>query len=55
MQRNPEHNEPTTEPQAAGLEAEGLGEEQATDAAEDVQAHIWAGKPPIVDDFRDAG
>jgi hypothetical protein len=53
MQRDPEDNEPTTE--AAGIEAEGLGEEQAPDAAEDVQAHIWAGKPPIVDDVRDAG
>lgn len=48
MQHDPQDAIPTTH--SDDVEAHGLSGKKVPPAAEDVAAHIWAGKPPVVDD-----
>jgi hypothetical protein len=50
MQHEPQDTNPTTHREPDDVEAHGLGGKKVPPAAEGVQAHKWANKPPIVDD-----
>jgi hypothetical protein len=52
MQHDPQDANPTTHREPDDVEAHGLSGKKIPPAAQDVAAHIWAGKPPVVDDVQ---
>jgi hypothetical protein len=49
MQHEPESTDPTTNREPDEDEARGLDRKEIPRMAEDVEAHNWVNKPPIVD------
>lgn len=50
MQHEPEDAHPTTHHEPDDVEAHGVSGKKTPRVAEDVEAHNWANKPPIVDE-----
>jgi hypothetical protein len=52
MQHESEDANPTTHREPEDVETHGPGSKKIPHAEADVEAHNWAGKPPIVDDVQ---